>query len=64
MPAKLEFVAGEERVKTPEIEHEEEEEKHSPKHEELLPEIEEENFENLDLPERRGAEEVKESKSE
>ena len=54
----LEFIAGEERVKTPEIQKEEEEQQHSPKHEELIPEIEEQDFENLDIPEKREAQEV------
>ena len=37
---------------------------YSPKHEEMIPEIEEENFENLDLPEshRREKNEIKESR--
>jgi hypothetical protein len=48
---KLEFVGGEERIMSPEIEKEEVQEQYSPKHEEMIPEIEEENFENLDLPE-------------
>ncbi len=52
----MEFVGGEERIKSPEIEKEELEEQHSPKHEEMLPEIEEENFENLDLPKPPGGE--------
>ena len=60
---KLEFVGGEERIKSPEIEKEEVQEQYSPKHEEMIPEIEEENFENLDLPEppRGERQEVKES---
>ena len=47
----MEFFGGEERIKSPEIEKEEVQEQHFPKNEELIPEIEEENFENLDLPE-------------
>ena len=49
---------------SPEIEKEEGQEQYSPKHEEMIPEIEEENFENLDLPEppRGERQEVKESR--
>lgn len=63
---RLEFVGGEERIKSPEIEKEEVQEQNFPKHEELIPEIEEENFENLDLPEAPRGEkyEDKESRAE